>query len=139
MANSFAVNAIGPALALKYFVPLMPRNRRVVLACLSARVGSISDNRRGGWYSYRASKAALNQVVRTAAIEIARTHRQAVCVGLHPSTVATDLSAPFCARVPDETLFTPAFAAENMLAVLDALSPKHSGGIFAWDGSAIDP
>ncbi len=139
LAHSFAVNTIGPALVLKHFVPLLPRDRPAVIACLSARVGSISDNRTGGWYGYRASKAALNQIVRTAAIEIARSHRQVICVALHPGTVATDLSAPFRSSIPEDKLFTPAFAAEHLLAVLGALTPSESGRIFAWDGVEIEP
>ena len=139
LAHSFAVNTIGPALVLKHFVPLLPRDRRAAIACLSARVGSISDNRTGGWYGYRASKAALNQMVRTAAIEIARTHPQAICVALHPGTVATGLSAPFQSGVPAQKLFAPAFAAERLITVLDMLSPLDSGRIFAWDGVAIEP
>jgi NAD(P)-dependent dehydrogenase (short-subunit alcohol dehydrogenase family) len=139
LAHSFAVNTIGPALVLKHFVPLLPRDRPAVIACLSARVGSISDNRTGGWYGYRASKAALNQIVRTAAIEIARSYRQAICVALHPGTVATDLSAPFRSSVPEGKLFTPAFAAERLIAVLAALEPSDSGRCFAWDGAEMEP
>ena len=127
LARSFAVNTIGPALVLKHFAPLLARNRRAVIACLSARVGSISDNRTGGWYGYRASKAALNQIVRTAAIEIARSRPEAVCIALHPGTVATGLSAPFQANVPPEKLFTPAFAAERLLSVIDGLVSSDSG------------
>ena len=95
LAHSFAVNATGPALLMKHFLPLLARDERAVFATLSARVGSISDNRLGGWYAYRAAKAALNQLVRTAAIELARTRPHAVCVALHPGTVATKLSEPF--------------------------------------------
>ena len=139
LARSFAINTIGPALVLKHFAPLLRRDRRAVIACLSARVGSISDNRTGGWYGYRASKAALNQIVRTAAIEIARSHPEAVCVALHPGTVATGLSAPFQRNVPTGKLLTPAFAAERLLTVVDALAAGDSGRIFAWDGAEIEP
>jgi NAD(P)-dependent dehydrogenase (short-subunit alcohol dehydrogenase family) len=139
LARSFAINTIGPALVLKHFAPLLSRDRRAVIACLSARVGSISDNRTGGWYGYRASKAALNQIVRTAAIEIARSHPEAVCVALHPGTVATRLSAPFQSNVPAGKLFTSAFAAEQLLAVASGLKSGDSGRIFAWDGSEIAP
>jgi NAD(P)-dependent dehydrogenase (short-subunit alcohol dehydrogenase family) len=139
MARSFAINTIGPALVLKHFAPLLSRDRRAVIACLSARVGSISDNRTGGWYGYRASKAALNQIVRTAAVEIARSHPEAVCVALHPGTVATRLSAPFQSNVPAGKLFTSAFAAEQLLAVASGLKSGDSGRIFAWDGSEIAP
>ncbi|KQM85954.1 hypothetical protein ASE67_08700 [Sphingomonas sp. Leaf23] len=139
LAHLFAINTIGPALALKHFAPLLAKDAPSAIACVSARVGSISDNRLGGWYGYRASKAALNQIVRTAAIELARSHRQAVCVALHPGTVDTGLSKPFQRGVPAEKLFTPAYSAERMLAVLDGLTPEQSGRIFAWDGAEIAP
>lgn len=137
LARSFQVNAIGPALALKHFAPRLPREGKAVLAVITARVGSISDNRLGGWYGYRAAKAAANQFVRTAAIELAARRKDAICVALHPGTVDTPLSAPFQKGVPAERLFTPDFAAERLLAVIDALSPAASGGFFAWDGKAI--
>ena len=111
MARVFGVNAIGPALIMKYFLPLMARDKKAVMAHLSARVGSISDNRLGGWYSYRAAKAAQNMLVRTAAIEFARRAPSAVIVGLHPGTVDSNLSAPFQSGTPREKLFTPAQAA----------------------------
>ena len=95
MARSFAINAIGPALLMRFFLPLLPKQGRSVFATLSARVGSIGDNSLGGWYSYRSSKAALNQLVRTASIELRRSHPEAICVAIHPGTVATGLSAPF--------------------------------------------
>jgi NAD(P)-dependent dehydrogenase (short-subunit alcohol dehydrogenase family) len=139
LARSFAINAIGPALVLRHFAPLLPRDRRAAIALLSARVGSISDNRSGGWYGYRASKAALNMIVRTAAIEIARVRPEALCVALHPGTVDTALSAPFQARVAPGRLFTPAFAADRLLRVLDGLAPAASGRCFAWDGAEIVP
>lgn len=139
LARSFAINTIGPALVLRSFAPLLPRAGRAVMAALSARVGSISDNRTGGWYGYRASKAALNMIVRCAAIEIGRTRPEAVCVTLHPGTVSTALSGPFQARVPPGTLVEPAVAAERLLAVLDGLTPAQSGRCFAWDGAEIEP
>ena len=134
---AFAVNAVGPALVAKHLLPRLPRDRRSVFAALSARVGSIGDNRLGGWHAYRASKAALNQLVRTLAIELARQRPQAICVALHPGTVDTALSAPFQGGVAAETLFTPDFAAERLLAVLEGLTPADSGGFFAWDGAPI--
>ena len=134
MARQFAVNAIGPALLMKHFLPLMPRDRRAVFVTLSARVGSIGDNTLGGWISYRASKAALNQIVRTAAIEAARSHPQAVIAALHPGTVATRLSAAFSRG---HTVFEPEDAAERLLAVIDGLEPSASGGFFAYDGSVV--
>lgn len=137
LARLFAVNAIGPALVAKHFIPLLPRDGRCVFAALSARVGSISDNRLGGWYGYRASKAALNQVIRTLAIELARSRPAAICVALHPGTVATELSRPFRSGVEGNGLFTPAVAAGHLLEVLDGLTPADTGGLFAWDGAPI--
>jgi len=139
LARLFQVNATGPALALRHFTPWLARNGRSVFAALSARVGSISDNRLGGWYGYRASKAALNMIVRTAAIELARTRPQAICVGLHPGTVDTALSKPFQRAVPAERLFTPDAAAAQLLDVLDGLDAQDTGQCFAWDGSRVEP
>jgi len=136
MQQAFAVNAIGPALLLKHFAPLLPRRGRGVFATLSARVGSISDNRRGGWISYRASKAALNQIVRTAAIEIGFRHAGAVVVGLQPGTVATRLSRPFAAG---EGVIEPAESARRLLAVLDGLDAAASGSLVDHAGEIIPP
>lgn len=135
LARSFAVNAIGPVLCARHFLPLLAAEGK--FAALSARVGSISDNRLGGWYGYRASKAALNQLIRTAAIELARTRPNAVCVTLHPGTVDTPMSRPFQRGVPAEQLFEPAHAAKCLLTVLDRLSPEDSGYCFDWDGRRI--
>ncbi len=137
LARLFAVNAIGPALVARHFLPLMPRDAPAAFAALSARVGSISDNRLGGWYGYRASKAALNMLIRTLAIEWSRTAKQSVCVGLHPGTVDTGLSRPFQGNVADGRLFTPAYAAGCLIDVLDQLEPADSGKVFAWDGSEV--
>ena len=137
MAEAFALNTIGPSLIAKHVLPKLPRDRRAVFAALSARVGSIGDNRLGGWHSYRASKAALNVLVRNAAIELRRTHPQAVVVALHPGTVATRLSAPFQRGVPPSKLMTPQHSAQHLLAVIDALEPAQSGGFFGWDGAPI--
>ncbi len=139
LAEYFAVNAIGPALVAKHFLPLLPRDRRAVFACLSARVGSIGDNRLGGWYGYRASKAALNMLIRTWSIEVARTRPQVICVGLHPGTVDTGLSAPFQAGVPPEKLFSPAFSARCLLDVAAKLTPEQTGDCYDWDGERIVP
>lgn len=139
LARSFALNASGPALVAKHFLPLLPRQGRAVFAALSARVGSIGDNRLGGWYGYRASKAALNMLIRTLAIELARKRPEAVCVGLHPGTVDTTLSRPFQRNVPAGKLFTPAASADSLLRVIDDLGPEDSGGCFAWDGQRITP
>jgi NAD(P)-dependent dehydrogenase (short-subunit alcohol dehydrogenase family) len=135
MARAFAVNAIGPALLMKHFLPLLPRQGRSVFATLSARVGSIGDNRLGGWYSYRASKAALNQYVRTAAIELGRRQPAAICVALHPGTVATPLSAPFVKAGLD--VQTPEQAATRLLEVIDRLPPGSSGGFFDYRGDPV--
>lgn len=137
MARVFAANTIGPALIAKHIFPLLPRDRRCVFAALSARVGSIGDNRLGGWHSYRASKAALNMLVRNFAIELARTHKQGVVAALHPGTVDTSLSEPFQGNVPDQQLTEPSQAAENLLSVIDGLTPEDSGGHFDWKGEAI--
>jgi NAD(P)-dependent dehydrogenase (short-subunit alcohol dehydrogenase family) len=137
LMRDYRINAVGPALTAKHFLPLLPRDRRAVFAALSARVGSIGDNRLGGWHAYRASKAALNMILRNLAVELARTHPQAVIAGLHPGTVDTDLSAPFQKGVAAEKLFTPAFSAERLLGVLNDLTPADSGGVFAWDGARV--
>jgi NAD(P)-dependent dehydrogenase (short-subunit alcohol dehydrogenase family) len=139
LARAFAINVIGPALVAKHFLPLFARDRRGVFAALSARVGSISDNRIGGWYGYRAAKAALNMTIRNLAIEWGRTHKQGICVGLHPGTVDTHLSQPFQKNVAEGKLFTPDYAAGRMLGVLDGLTPQESGKCFAWDGAEILP
>ena len=139
LARQFAVNAIGPAMVLAALLPNLPRDRPVQVGVLGARVGSISDNRLGGWYGYRASKAALHQLVRTAAIEWGRTHPKGVLAALHPGTVATALSAPFTGRRADGDLLTPNQSAEALLAVLEALGPSRSGMIFDWKGSEILP
>lgn len=138
LARVFAVNAIGPALAAKHLLPLMPRDQRFVFAALSARVGSISDNRLGGWYGYRASKAALNQILRTLAIETARTKPQGIVLGLHPGTVATELSAPYRGE-GDGGVFTAAEAASHLLRVIAGADPSQSGRVLAWDGTEVPP
>ncbi len=137
LERAFQVNAIGPAMVLRHFVPRLARSGRVEVAVLSARVGSIADNRLGGWYGYRASKAALNQLVRTAAIEVARSRPEAVLVALHPGTVDTAMSRPFQATVAQGRLFTPSRAAEALAGVLDRLTPADSGGFFDWQSKAI--
>ncbi|MFA4940382.1 SDR family NAD(P)-dependent oxidoreductase [Brevundimonas sp.] len=137
LMRDYRINAVGPALVAKHFAPLMPRNERAVFAALSARVGSISDNRLGGWHAYRASKAALNMILRNLAIEMARSHPMAVIAGLHPGTVDTGLSAPFQKGVAEGKLFTADHSAERLLAVLSDLTPADSGGVFAWDGKRV--
>jgi NAD(P)-dependent dehydrogenase (short-subunit alcohol dehydrogenase family) len=133
----FTVNAAGPALVAKHLLPLTPRDRPSLFAALSARVGSIGDNQLGGWYAYRASKAALNMLIRTLAIEHRRTHPLGVCVALHPGTVDTALSAPFQSGVLADKLFVPERAASALLAVMDGLGPEANGGFYAWDGTPV--
>ncbi len=133
MAEVYAINAIGPALVLAQVERLLPRDRASFVGVLSARVGSIGDNRIGGWHSYRASKAAVNQIVRGAAIEIGRKRKQAVIAALHPGTVET----PFTAGYPAHQKVTAAEAAVNLVNVLSGLTPAQSGGFFAWDGTEV--
>jgi len=135
----FEVNTIIPALIAKHFLPKLNHHHPSIFAALSARVGSISDNQLGGWYSYRASKAALNMVIKNAAIEIARRNKLAIVVGLHPGTVDSDLSKPFQRYVPDGKLFAPEYSAQKLLQVLERLTPSDSGKCFAWDGKQILP
>lgn len=134
MLDQFRLNTLGPAMVIKHVLPLLPRGGRSVLAVLSARVGSIGDNRLGGWYGYRAAKAAVNQVVHTAAIEIARTHKGAVCVALHPGTVATKFTEKYLGRHP---AVQPAEAAANLISVIEGLTPAQSGGFFDYAGKEI--
>lgn len=133
----YRINTIGPALIGKHFLPLLARDRKSVFAALSARVGSIGDNHLGGWHAYRASKAALNMVLRNFAIELARRNPKAVCLGLHPGTVDTGLSEPFQGNVPEEKLFAPDDAAARLLNVIDGATAAESGRVLAWDGSAV--
>lgn len=137
LRRAFNINTVGPALIAKHFLPHLRRDRKTVFAALSARVGSISDNRLGGWYAYRASKAALNMIIRSASIEIARRNKQAIVVGLHPGTVDTGLSKPFQANVPSGKLFTPAFAAGQLIDVIDQCQSSDTGKLLAWDGQEI--
>lgn len=137
MSEVFAVNAVGPALVAKHFLPLLRRDRRVVFAALSARVGSISDNRLGGWHSYRASKAALNMLMKNFALELSRRNPHSIVAALHPGTVDTHLSQPFQRNVAAAKLFAPAACAAALLDVIDGLTPADTGGLFAWDGVRI--
>lgn len=134
MMDQFAVNCIGPSLVLKHARRLMPRDRRGAFVTLSARVGSIGDNRLGGWYAYRTAKAALNQMLHSAAIELARTHPQVICAALHPGTVETEFTRKYVGRHPT----VPAGeAAANLLQVIDALTPDQTGGFFDWTGAEV--
>jgi NAD(P)-dependent dehydrogenase (short-subunit alcohol dehydrogenase family) len=139
LARSYAVNAIGPALVAKHFLPLLPRDGRSVFAALGARVGSIGDNRLGGWTGYRMAKAALAMLVRNLAIETTRRAPDAICVALHPGTVATALSQPFRRNLAEGQLTMPDDAASNLLRVIDALTVADSGHVLAWDGERIAP
>ena len=134
----FDVNLVAVGMAIKHFIPLMPRKERAVFGSLSARVGSIGDNRLGGWYSYRASKAAQNMFIKCAAIEAARTRKDMICVALHPGTVDTDLSKPFTARTPAAKLFSTEQCVGYLTDVIGDLTPHDTGGFFAWDGSNIE-
>ncbi|MBO9426249.1 SDR family NAD(P)-dependent oxidoreductase [Labrenzia sp. R4_1] len=136
LAESYAINAIGPALLMKHFHPLLPKEGKSVFATLSARVGSISDNSLGGWYGYRASKAALNQLVRTASIELARRKPHAICVALHPGTVRTPLTEGFAKSGLE--VQAPEKAAERLLSVINGLTPAETGGYFDHMGERIE-
>lgn len=135
MAKAFAINAIGPALVMKHLLPLLPSSGRAVFAVLSARVGSIGDNRLGGWTSYRASKVALNQIVRTHSIELRRRKPDAICVALHPGTVATDLSAPFSAN--GLNVRQPDIAAREILNVIVGLGSADNGAFLDQNGKSV--
>ena len=135
LSHVFAINTLGPALVIKHFFPLLPKRGRCVAGFLSARVGSIGDNALGGWYGYRASKAALNQIVKTASIELSRWNSSSVCVALHPGTVASNLSLPFAkvglkVRPPEE-------AAGDLLAVLKGLAPADTGALVDYQGQKL--
>ncbi len=137
LERAFRINATGPALVAKHFLPLLASDRKSAFAALSARVGSIDDNRLGGWHAYRASKAALNMIIKTLSIELSRHNPHALCIGLHPGTVDTTLSRPFQAGVPANALFDPMHSAHALLTVLDRLTPDDSGNLYAWDGARI--
>lgn len=139
MAKVLAVNTTGPALVAAAVLDALPREGKSVFAALSARVGSISDNRLGGWHAYRASKAALNQIIRTCSVELARKRRDALIIGLHPGTVETALSEPFRGNVPDGKLFTADYSAQCLLQVIDTLTPEASGRCFDWQGEEVTP
>ncbi len=137
METVYRINTVGPALAAKHFLPLLSSDRKSAFAALAARVGSIGDNRLGGWYAYRASKAALVMTIKSLSIELARKNDHALCVALHPGTVDTGLSKPFQGGVPDGKLFPPEKSARHLLAVLDGLTAEDSGNQFAWDGRRV--
>ncbi len=133
------INTVGPALVGKYFIPFLNKENKNVFAFLSARVGSISDNKLGGWYSYRASKTALNQIVKNFSLEIKRSNPNSIFIGLQPGTVKSNLSKPFEKNVQSENLFTPDYSAAKLLEVIDALTSDDSGKLYAWNGEEIWP
>ena len=137
MTQVMQVNALGPMAFLAQLMRLIPRQSELQIAFLSARVGSISDNQLGGWYGYRASKAALNMLIKTLSIELSRTHPKVQLLALHPGTTDTELSKPFQARVPEGKLFTSTFAASALLDVMESARGGSSGQFLAWDGSTI--
>ena len=134
MMDQFALNAIGPALVLAHAADLMPKDRRSTMAVLSARVGSIGDNQLGGWISYRSAKAAVNQIVHTASIELSRSHPHSICVALHPGTVATRFTEKYLGRHP---AIAPNEAADHLLSIIDGLTVLDSGGFFDWAGQPV--
>ena len=136
LEKNFSINIFGPALIAKYFVPKLIRDRKSVFAALSARVGSISDNEIGGWYSYRASKASLNMLIKTTSIEAARRYKKSAIIGLHPGTVDTKLSKPYQNNI-SHSLFSPNQSAEYLLEVINKVSSVDSGKVFSWDGKEI--
>lgn len=137
LLRSFEVHALGPALVAKHFSPRFDRKARAVFASLSARVGSIGDNRLGGWYSYRASKSAHNMIIKNLSIELRRKHRGLICVALHPGTVDTHLSRPFQEGVSDGRLFSVDRAVNQLMTVIDELDTNSNGCFYAWDGQEI--
>lgn len=137
--KTILINTIIPAMVGKYFIPKLNKKSKSVFAVLSARVGSISDNRMGGWYSYRSSKAALNMIVKNFSIEVKRRNKNAIIVGLHPGTVNSNLSKPFQGNVEKNKLFKPTFSAEKLIEVIQKLSDFDNGKCLAWDGKEIKP
>jgi NAD(P)-dependent dehydrogenase (short-subunit alcohol dehydrogenase family) len=139
MAKVININTIGPSLVGRYFIPLLTKDTKSVLAFLSARVGSISDNKLGGWYSYRASKTALNQIIKNFSIELKRTNPNAIVLGLQPGTVDSNLSEPFKKNVAKGKLFTPEQSRELLSNVIENATTKDSGNLLAYDGETISP
>ena len=133
----FAINTFAPGLIIKYIKPYLNKAERNVIGLLSARVGSISDNRLGGWYAYRASKAALNMLIKSASIELGRSHKRSIIIGLHPGTVDTGLSKPFQGRLKEGQLFTPEYSIAQMTNVIETVTNEQSGLCLAYDGSVI--
>ena len=139
MEKIFRINAFAPALIAKYFLPKTPRKEKFIYASFSARVGSISDNRLGGWHSYRASKTALNMLLKNISLEVGRINKEAIIIGLHPGTVDTELSKPFQTYVKEGKLFTPEFSAEKLWEVINNATPALTGKVLDWDNKIIAP
>ena len=139
MAKVISINTIGPSLVGRYFIPLLRKDAKSVIAFLSARVGSISDNKLGGWYSYRASKSALNQIVKNFSIELKRTNPKAIVLALQPGTVDSNLSEPFKRNVAQGKLFTPEQSRELLSNVIENATTNDSGNLLAYDGETISP
>ena len=137
LLRAFSINSIAPALCIKHFLKLLPRHGPGVMAVLSAKVGSIGDNRLGGWSSYRASKAALNMIVRSSAIELARTHKQSALLAIHPGTTRGAMTAPFERNIPAQRLYSPAQTAARIATVLDQAGAEHNGSFLNWDGTPL--
>lgn len=137
LEHYFYVNSILPMLLIKHFSPLLDKNNRSCFACLSAMVGSTEDNQLGGWYGYRASKAALNSLIKTSSIELKRTNGNAALVAIHPGTTVSDLSTPFAKGVDPEKYYKPEQSAQRIKSVMESITPKQTGGFFNWDGSVI--
>jgi NAD(P)-dependent dehydrogenase (short-subunit alcohol dehydrogenase family) len=136
--ENIRINAVIPALIFKHFFDLLSQSSAPRFGALSARIGSISDNRLGGWYAYRMAKSALNMFIKTASLELKRKNKQSVVVGLHPGTVRTKFSERFISSTT-KNCFTPELAASQLLDVFATLTPAQSGGCFAWDGTEISP
>ena len=139
MAKVININTIGPSIVGRYFIPLLRKDAKSVIAFLSARVGSISDNKLGGWYSYRASKTALNQIIKNFSIELKRTNPKAIVLALQPGTVDSNLSEPFKKNVAKGKLFTPEQSRELLSNVIENATTKDSGNLLAYDGETISP
>ena len=133
------VNTVGPTIIGKHFLPLLNKNNKSVMAFLSARVGSISENKLGGWYAYRASKSALNQIIKTFSIELKRTNPKAIIIGLQPGTVESELSAPFKRSVSKNKLFSAEYSASQLIGVIERVDESSSGNLISWDGEIISP
>ncbi|MCK7459800.1 SDR family NAD(P)-dependent oxidoreductase [Idiomarina aminovorans] len=137
LTKLFSVNAVKPLLILKSFLPILDRKNTHFWVQLSAKVGSIEDNYLGGWYAYRSSKAALNMLLKTASIELKRTHKSLAVAAIHPGTTDTRLSAPFQERISADKLYSPELSAERIVAVVKNLKPEQSGNLWHWDGSRL--